>query len=102
MSDQTNDPPIPPGAQASGWEMTPYGRGRSIRWDPIYVGYPDAQGEQGNTVCITAMQAATGRLDMFGVEIDVAGSFSTNEAGLIAASIRDAVRKIEEFEEARQ
>lgn len=102
MTEERNDPPVPPGADAGAWTMTPSGRGRTIWWDPIYVGMPDAQGEQNNTVRITALQAATGRVDNLGLEININGSYSTDEAGLIAASIRDAIAQIEQFEHNRR
>jgi hypothetical protein len=104
MSDQSiEDPEVPPGAQViDGWKMTQFGRARSLGWDSIYMGFPDENGDQGNTVRITALQAATGRVDMFGIEIDVAGSFSTDEAGMVAASIRSAIDQIEQFEDARE
>lgn len=69
-----------------------------------YQSYPTADGESAHTVCIIALQAPTGDVGMFGIEINVGGSFSTEEARLVlvAASIESAASKIEEIEEAKR
>jgi hypothetical protein len=92
-------PPVPPSVEFVGeWEMTTLGRARKLSWIAIYdnVGQ-DANGDpRANTVRVIALQAATGDIGAFGVEIDVAASLAVGEALRVAASIRDAVDRIRE------
>jgi hypothetical protein len=98
-----NDPEVPAGVDTVGdWQMTPHGSGRLLGWAPIYENdVVDRGDDQPNVVRITAMQAATGHLGMFGVAIDVVGILAADEAALVAAAIRDALDRIEQWEQAQ-
>jgi hypothetical protein len=96
----TDDPLVPEGAEVhGGWQMTPFGRTRVLKWGNIPPGLPDENGEYQWLVRIVARQHATGHIDTFEIEIGPAGIFPGGQAALIAASINHAIDKIAELQQ---
>jgi hypothetical protein len=91
----TDDPLVPEGAEVhGGWQMTPFGRTRVLKWSNIPPGVPDENGEYAWLVRVVARQHATGHIETFEVEIGPAGTYPTGQAAIFAGSIEHAINKI--------
>ncbi|KUH84785.1 hypothetical protein [Mycobacterium sp. IS-1556] len=95
-----DEPEVPSSVEHVGkWEMTQIGRARKLAWPSEYSGYPkvDENGqERQDLVRAFVLQGAGGQLKFPGIEINVRGEFSLNEARLVAAAIRALADKIEQ------
>ena len=66
----TDEPLVPEGAEVhGGWQMTPFGRTRVLKWGNISPELPDENGEYEWLLRIVARQHATGHIDTFEIEI---------------------------------
>jgi hypothetical protein len=100
MSAETDEPLVPEGAEVhGGWQMTPFGRTRVLKWRNLPPGLPDEDGEYAWLVRIVARQHPTGRIDTFEVEIGPAGIFPPGQALIFAGSIDYAISKIAELQQ---
>jgi hypothetical protein len=96
----TDEPLVPEGAEVhGGWQMTPFGRTRVLKWGNISPELPDENGEYEWLVRIVARQHATGHIDTFEIEIGPAATFPPGQAAIFAGSIEHAIYEIAKLQQ---